>query len=172
MEYLIFQAEIKRIAREVLAVTKTFAGTGPAAAFANLFRVVSPDRVVAVTTREKNNPEETIGTGDSKEAAIADAESKVPVGANITSTELIHEAKEGTESVTAFAENNARRIAAQRIPKEATINKVDCIAPSRKGVLGFGRREGRWRASWKQPVKVAVFSDSLVHIEVQFIPEK
>jgi hypothetical protein len=66
VDYLIFQEEIKRIAREMLAVTRTFAGKDLASAFANLFQVVSPDQVVAVTARERCAPEETVGIGDSR----------------------------------------------------------------------------------------------------------
>jgi hypothetical protein len=172
VEYFIFQAEIRRIAREMLAVTRAFAGQSLASAFATLFQVVSPDQVVAVTTRERCDPEEVTGTGDTKEAATADAKSKVPLGANIVSTILVNEARNGTDSITAFTESDARRIAAERMPEETTINRVECITPIRKGVLGIGRREGKWEVSWKQPVKVAVSYDSPVYITVQFVPDK
>jgi hypothetical protein len=171
VEYLIFKAEIKRIAQELLAVKKNFGGENIKSAFNNLFSVAQPNQILEVSVEKKKcNDNATTGVGNTKEEAIADAKSRIPIGSNITATKLVEPVNEGMEAVSAFAEKDARKMAAEKMPENATIKKIECIEPSRKGILGIGRRDGQWKVFWRQKAKVSVSFNSSVEIEARFVP--
>lgn len=172
VEYIIFQSEIKRIIRKELSKKRTFVGENIASTFANISRVVSPSQVIDLSVLDKGKFNEIIGFGDTKEAAQADAITKTPEGAKITSTTLISESKNGKKSIIAYTESDARQLAKKLIPTDAIINRVKCIKSCLKGLWGIGRRDGEWEISWSLPFMVKVIYDSPIHITVQYVPIK
>jgi len=168
LEYFIFQSEIRRIARELLALSKDFAGNDLASAFNSVLAAIPPQQVVDVLAHDAAAAHETTGSGDSEDAARLNATSKVPEGAEIVQTSVSTHGKTGLERVSAFSRDDARQAVEKLVSGNATLSEIECSIPSKKGVLGIGRRNGEWSVSWTEPFIVTVSYEARVQVTVKY----
>ncbi len=170
LEYVVFQAEITRIARESLAVSKDFAGRDIASGFRNVFKFISPQQIVDVKMRDALADDKITGSGGTEDAARLNATSKLPEGAKIIQTIVSKVGKSGMEKLNAFSEEHAFQAAVERISENATISEIECNTPSRKGFLGIGRRDGEWTVLWTEPFTVTVSYEAAAQIIIKYVP--
>ena len=169
--FFIYQAAVKRIACDILAVKKTIAAQNFQSAFEHLLCRVSPEQVVSFSTHDGCGPEEVVGVGTTQEAATAEGLQELPEGAKGQSVTILREEKQGVEVIQALTEFDARRIFSEKL-NDARVGKLECVTPGSKGFLGIGRKNGRWEVSWKEPFKVAISFHAPIRIRVRFVPEK
>jgi hypothetical protein len=106
------------------------------------------------------------GTGDTIEAAYAEAERQVPEGAAVVSRKEIQARSRRTVTAPAPDETVARGLMYGQLGQKEHIDTVVQIAPGKPGFLGIGRKLPEWQAeawaaaevevSYRRPAQLAV----------------
>ncbi|MCZ6916040.1 MAG: hypothetical protein O7I93_04610 [Gemmatimonadetes bacterium] len=64
---------------------------------------------------------------------------------------LVQEGKKGTVEVEEFDEREARKVWRKTALRGAQIDEMECAVPVKNGIMGMGRRPGRWTVRWTAP---------------------
>lgn len=87
------------------------------------------------------------GVANTMEAALNQARSEIPSGAEISGRKQITYPEEYTIFIDAFDEESAKAKAKQRVGETATVRGADLIAAGKKGFLGIGKKPNRYEAT-------------------------
>lgn len=64
---------------------------------------------------------------------------------------LVQEGEKGTAEVEEFDEREARKVWRKTALRGAQIDEIECAVPVKNGIMGMGRRPGRWTVRWTAP---------------------
>jgi len=114
-----------------------------------------PEGAIVEQKRVSDGIAKTVeGMGNSEDIALEDAKRHLPEGAIIEQKKVVQVGSEGTLTVPAFSEPDAKTSAQKQLPAGAVIQRIVCSQPMSKGFLGFGRKSGSYEVSWALPWKM------------------
>ena len=64
---------------------------------------------------------------------------------------ILQEGQSGTVEVNEFVEFEAKKAWRRHAPRGAQMDKIECTAPPKSGVLGMGKKPGTWTVFWSAP---------------------
>lgn len=64
---------------------------------------------------------------------------------------LVQQGAKGTAEVEEFDEREARKVWRKTALRGAQIDEIECAVPVKNGIMGMGRRPGRWTVRWTAP---------------------
>ena len=64
---------------------------------------------------------------------------------------IIQEGQTGTVEVNEFEEFEAKKSWRKDAPRGAQMDRIECTAPPKSGMLGLGKKTGTWTVHWTAP---------------------
>ncbi len=90
--------------------------------------------------------------GDTADEALTAATARVPDFAfDVKPAEIIQEGERGRVTVTEFDESDARRAWRREAPRGAELVNLETEEVPKKGIVGLGKKPGKWAAEWSAP---------------------
>jgi len=101
-------------------------------------------------------PETTRSVAQTTGEAFEKARKDVPTDAEVLDKKVCLSAEQKEITVEALDEQNARKQAKERIDETATLTSATLVSPSKKGVLGIGRKPSVYKIQVFQPAVVEI----------------
>ncbi len=64
---------------------------------------------------------------------------------------IVQEGETGTTEVEEFEESEARKVWRKTALRGAQIDTIECTVPAKNGLMGLGRKRGKWTVRWSAP---------------------
>ncbi len=131
--------------------TKPFTGLTMEEAKRPVQEAVGSDLLRTETVRDVH---EATATAQARAAADAlkDVEQRFPEESFDRHTPtIVQEAQTGTTEVEEFEEREARKVWRKTGLRGAQIDAIECTAPAKNGLMGMGRKPGKWTVQWSAP---------------------
>lgn len=120
--------------------------------------------VLSKRVLSNGEPTTSRGEGPTKEEATARAESAVPADARVLGTQEVTRARQRVVAVDAFDEKNARKQVDGETEEGERILSLHLVTEGKSGLLGIGKKPGRYEAELHQPSVVVIRYTTPPHI--------
>ena len=64
---------------------------------------------------------------------------------------IVQESQSGTTEVEEFEEREVRKVWRKTALRGAQIDGIECAVPAKNGLMGMGRKPGKWTVQWSAP---------------------
>ena len=131
--------------------TKPFTGPTIQEAIRNAKEAVGSDLLHTDIVRDVH---EATATAQARAAADAlkEVEQRFPEESFDRHTpKVVQEAQTGTTEVEEFEEREARKVWRKTGLRGAQIDAIECTVPAKNGLMGMGRKPGKWTVQWSAP---------------------
>ncbi len=131
--------------------TKPFTGPTLEEALRNAREALGSDLLHTDIVRDVH---EATATAQARAAADAlkDVEQRFPKESFDRHTPtIVQEAQSGTTEVEEFEERDARKVWRKGGLRGAQIEAIECTVPAKNGLMGMGRKPGKWTVQWSAP---------------------
>ncbi len=132
-------------------------------------KVIQGERIVHVYVIHDVQEKSIYSEGAEADQTIKDVLARIPSEAfDVSSASIIRETQSGYIDVKAFTQNDAQSIGISKIPDGGLVDSIECVKPSKKGLLGIGKEEGVWGLHWSIPFKAEVSYKTSAEINVYY----
>ncbi len=131
--------------------TKPFTGLTIEEAKRNVQEAVGSSLLRTETVRDVHEATATAQAGTAADA-LHEVEQRFPEESFDRHTPtIVQEGQTGTTEVEEFEEREARRVWRKTSLRGAQIDAIACTVPAKNGLMGMGRKPGRWTVQWSAP---------------------
>ncbi len=131
--------------------TKPFTGLTIEEAKRNVQDAVGSDLLSTETVRDVHEATATAQAGAAADA-LHEVEQRFPAESfDRHRPAIVQEGQTGTTEVEEFEEREARKVWRKTAPRGAQIDGIVCAVPAKNGLMGMGRKPGRWTVQWSAP---------------------
>ncbi len=131
--------------------TKPFTGLTIEEAKRNVEEAVGSDLLRTEIVRDVHEATATARAGAAADA-LHEVEQRFPEGSFDRHTPaIVQEGQTGTAEIEEFEEREAREVWRKTAPRGGQIDAIECTVPAKKGLMGMGRKPGRWTVRWSAP---------------------
>jgi hypothetical protein len=99
--------------------------------------------------------------------AVEEARQQIPADSTILNTVILEQPGEGVAGADAFSDEEARAAIGKGLKAGASVRSVQLTLPGKKGLLGMGKKPGRYEATISQQAVVELTHTTKARIEAR-----